>query len=285
MPSYNQHSLRFRTGDIQPLVCLFSAMLELKKSVRLIYNPEGILVHERVAFDQIMIMGQLDSRAFHEFKTTGSGVLCFNELEAVLLMQVLNQNSQRDEVVLEYDHKKKKQLVRVSMIQDQDGDSVSEMAYEIPIVDGDREIFEIDGETEIEFGVKIKADEFRNFVEFFKKMDENYANNFVSIAVMSERLEICKIDPSSVIPRAAMTLQVTGAKTPGNVRVVSEDAIIKEVSAAHLTKLMKLFQICIKGTSGDLWIYLANDKPVIFELQVGSLGTVSASVMPRIEDE
>lgn len=284
---YNQHSIVFRTGAVTALETVMSAMLELKKSVRFIFNQEGITVNESVCSNQILIMGMFSAGAFHEYKTTGQGVLCFNEEEAGLLKETFSKNTQRDEVRLSYNHKLKKQKVTVEILQDCEASTGVETRYEIPIVDGDRDIFELQEGEDMTYGVAVNSKHFYHYIEYLKKTEGDYTDSWVSLLVMDDRFEMEKLDDSVPVSKARLVLST--ANLPDNQRskrIVREGTIKQEVSVTHLCRLMKLFSIAVKGDRDregerDIWIYMSQNKPVTFELQVGSLGTISAAVTTR----
>lgn len=286
---YNEHSLRFRTGAIAAFQQMISAMVDMSKQFRLVYTKEGLMVNECVANNSLLMVGNFEACAFQEYETTGAGVLCFNQTEAKFLMDCLAQNTSRDEMVWTYKHDSKKQFVSLRILHDSeseggDGQPLLEDVYEIAIVNGHREVQELEQEEHVDYVCKVNGADICGFFEYLKKTEDEYDSPELKFLCMPDRLVVEKLGGVD-IPRASLTLKKPDSVKKGHERVIAEDAVFTTTSIENIKRLMKYFQITNRGASGDIWLMITQDRPIIFELQVGPLGSLRSVVVPYVMGE
>ena len=280
--STNSHALSFRTGDISAIVKMLQASRDIQRVIRFGYNEEGIHMNEISADRNIAIFGTFPSVNFHEYKATGPGIICFH---ASALLNALGNNSQRDEVSLKYDpnSKKRKYTMNVSIKRET---SSTEISYDIPLLEGEREMFQWKHNALIKYVVMVKSEVIQSFMCAVINTGGETPGSSVTISINENLVEFaCKEGyPISQTRLAIITDKGRERGVSIKKKSISEGTVSKEFYVRLLSQVVKFMNI---NTNDSVTILMAEQKsyPIIFQINIGSLGYIRVALGPKIDEE
>jgi hypothetical protein len=283
------NGFELRSGDAGALATLMYSLGDLTKTLAVRFGPEGLEAQEKVCQDCVLLSVRLQTEKFRRFRVWGSGGVLLKPDDFYV---ILSQAGQRDEVELSYDDSRDT-LLRVQIFHE--NEDLTDQTYELRLLRYEpRDLFEAP----------------RISMDYVLAVSSAYLTNSFSRLLSFGNSEVmvlaCDRDKLSISARgdhlihSATFTVFTGpcseerasqrvrkrAEAPGGApeanftRSVKQESVEYRVLMRHVRSLIKAFGI----NRGSTFVYLRKDYPLLFELHVGALGSLTITLLPMIDE-
>jgi len=274
----NKHALCFRTGDINALTKMFQAVKDIEKIIRLGYNSDGLYMNEVGSDSNIAIFGTFPAVNFHEYKADGPGILCFHTGSFI---SALINNSQRDEVTVSFNPNLKKKKNELIITIKRESSSDTDIQYSIPLLEGERSMYEWKNSAIIKYVVMVKSDIIQSFISTIIQTGSDTSDTIVKISINENIVCFECIDGVFVsnIRLAIMTDKGKQQRVSIRKKSITDGTVSKKFYVRFMNQIIKFMNI---NTNDSVTLYMADDDsyPIIFQINVGSLGCVRIAMGP-----
>lgn len=281
---------KLRSGDAGALATLMYSLGDLTKTLALRFDANGIEAQEKVCQDCVLLSIRLPADKLRVYSAVGCGGILLRPDDLYI---VLSQAGQRDEVEIEYDDAKEA-LLHVRICREEDKDLRQE--YELKLLKySPRDVFE-SPKLEMDYVLAISTAYMTNT---FSRLLSFGTSELIYFNCDREKLTL-SARGDHIISMAAFTVftgpcsderamqrtRKRGEAKEGTfgldtefTRSIKQESVEYRVLARHIRSLIKAFGI----NRGSTFVYLRKDYPLVFELHVGALGTLSLTVLPIME--
>jgi hypothetical protein len=280
---------QLRSGDTGALATLMYSLGDLTKTLALRFDDRGVEAQEKVCQDCVLLAARLEADKFRKYRSWGSGGILLRPDELYI---ILSQAGQRDEVELAYDEDHET-LLRVQIFRE---DADVEQQYELRLLKySERDLFEaprVCMDYVLAINTAYLTNTFTRLLSFgtSEVMVFNCDKNRLTFSVRGDHLISSAAFTVFTGPctdeRAAQRTRKHGEIRGTSVdadftRSIKQESVEYRVLLRHIRSLGKIFGI----NRGSTFVYLRKDYPLIFELQIGALGTLSITLLPLMDGE
>jgi hypothetical protein len=284
-------SFYFATPDISAISSIMYGMMDIVKQMRIHVGKEGISISERVACDNIFIFAKFEADQFEKFKCKEESVICF---EPQTIYNCMNGFGAQDVMYWKFDKEKPTRLLLGIMRKGGEG-TVTE--YTIPLLRCETNVY-TSPTQEMDYMLAFDTTVITNIISGFNNISKDFHDDFITISCDKEKIVFEKKD-GCTFRRARFVLRTSagpGAEEDSSTakkkrrmrqsseknkiqtewqRKVEQSKVVNKYSLQHLHQLQKCFSI----NRGFILMYIKNDYPIVFEIDVGTLGKLRAVLM------
>lgn len=278
-----------RSGDTGALATLMYSLGDLTKTLALRFDSTGLEAQEKLCQDCVLLAARLHAEKFRKYRSWGSGGILLKPDE---LYVILSQAGQRDEIELSYDDDKES-LLRVQIFREEDN---MEQSYELRLLKyASRDMFEAP-RISMDYVLAVSTSYLTNT---FTRLLSFGTSEVVVLRCDREQLTL-SVRGDHLISSAEFTVftgpctderamqrtrrrgEVKGSTIDAEfTRSIKQESVEYRVLLRHIRSLIKTFGI----NRGSTFVYMRKDYPLIFELQIGTLGVLSITLLPLMEDD
>lgn len=288
--------LNFRTNDVPAFARLMYALRDLTETARFFYDDCGIKLREQACCDSLCLYANFDSKQFISYKAIGKGILCFTPRILHLVISKIGQGSE-----MEFKFNSVKETKMVITVYRESGDI--EQSYELDTLltedNGWFDALEMEMDYILAFKTSIMNDIYSclmvdsdNCISDWVKMkcEPNKLvfslegmNTNCSIALLTNKGKECLNDDEKKRRNKKKNFADEVFKNSQVPLLNSQprDTVISYFRLKHLQQLMKCFSI----NEASIILYIRQDNPLIFEVQVGLLGKLKLALLTKSHGE
>ncbi len=280
---------RLRSGDAGALATLMYSLGDLSKTLALRFDANGLEAQEKVCQDCVLLSIRLPGDKLRQYSAVGKGGILLRPDDLYL---VLSQAGQRDEIEIEYDDAQEA-LLRVNLCREDEKDVTQ--AYELKLLKfTPRDLWEAPKMC-MDFVLAVSTSYMTNT---FSRLLSFGTSEMVYLNCDRDKLTL-SVKGDHLISKAAFTVftgpcsderAIQRSRKRGDAkgtcgpdgdfsRSVRQESVEYRVLSRHLRSLIKAFGI----NRGSTFVYLRKNYPLVFELHVGTLGTLSLTVLPIMD--
>lgn len=276
---------KFQTNSVAAICGLMFGFRELVDTVRLQIEPEGISIGEAACQDKLYLYASFAKERFMQYEVRKPVTICF---QPKIIYYVLNTSSKTWELMeWEYDEKKSKNTLFIK----RSGGTIEE-SFEIPLLLDESEIY-VAPKRLVNYLLLLNSGMFVNIISSLNSISTEFVDNWLTIQCTPTSVKF-GMDHGFMIGHAYITLLTDIPNDDDNTTrrskrtgepVVDTDLEIddEDSTITHQYKLGYLYQMvkCFSLTNGSILMYISKDYPITFEIKVGTLGVLKASLMFR----
>lgn len=284
-----KNGFELRSGDTGALATLMYSLGDLTKTLALRFDEKGIESQEKVCQDCVLLSARLHAEKFRKWRSWGSGGILLKPDELYI---ILSQAGQRDEIEICYDDEKES-LLRVQIFRE---DEDMEQCYELRLLQySGRDMFEaprISMDYVLAVSTAYLTNTFTRLLSFgtSEVMVFNCDRERLTFSVRGDHLISSAAftvftgpcTDERALQRTRRRGELKGSSVDAEfTRSIKQESVEYRVLLRHIRSLGKTFGI----NRGSTLVYLRKDYPLIFELQIGTLGTLSITLLPLMDDD
>ncbi len=293
-----QYSFKFKTRDISPFLMLMYGLCDLTKKVRLYVDPTGIRISEQTCQMQVLLSGFFHASKFEEFECKGRVVI---SVRPDHVYRAVCNHHESDEMTWVFNHKKPNKI-RIEI-----GTSGNEYHWEVPNLKSVDQMYEAMAQ-DVDYCLVYDSNLLTAIFKNFSQIDEDFRQGWIEISSTPKRI-IFQMRSNTLVRIGRVTLRMQAEEdeldnvTKENTkkrnrnskntehlshmesdmkRKLLQDEVVHQFKLQHIDWLTKLFSMS-RGNS--VCMYFKSNYPLMFEVRVGSLGSLRMAVMFRHDNQ
>lgn len=275
---------RFQTNNVSAICGLMFGLQELVETARFQIDEKGIALSEAACQDNLYLYANFQRDRFITFEVSEPITICFVPKH---IYKILNTSTKTWELTEWSYNKKKADTLVISRVS---GDHEETFEIRLPKDDGD--IYKAPKRL-VNYLLLLNSGMFVNMISNLYSISKEFKDNWLTIKCTPQCVQFY-IEHGFTIGHARITLltdipneqsNTTRRSKKTNEPVVEEDLEIddKNQEVKHEYRLQYLYQMinCFSLTNGSILMYVSKDYPIVFEIKVGTLGILKATLMFR----
>jgi len=283
VPEKNLSDLTCRMGDIASFASMLYAWRPIAKVLRMNFTVEGIFLSELAADGNILLFIFLRSKNFAEYVCDGPGLIA---VSTAVLYKILSTHHQHDEARFIYrcgagQKKKEAETLLIEILNDDENVSKE---YMIPLLRTDTKMFESLLE-QVNLVARFPSESFNAFINALVSIEigeTEKAQGQIYLYVNENEITVEKENGSLLKYSRLSLLTAQGVESKRSFgKRITDTTIKKTFHLAHLAEVKKFFEI----KKSNILIYIKKEPeqyPTIFEVQIGSLGSLRIFLSPVV---
>lgn len=287
-----------KTQDIAAINDLMNALKNLINVVHLRVNKEGIQITEEGCCGEMFLAIKLFAKRFTEYRCDGEYIIAF---EPRNMHTILNTHNKRDVLIFEYDEKKEYKLIVKRLTEN---NSCIEEVFQMDLLKSTPEDVEAE-KRGVDYMLVFKTAIFNSIITTLSMFENDFVENWVTVICTNNYIHF-EMQNGFVMNHVKHTLYTSKIpegenheprrvqkkrrkndnlnlveETEFNNADVDEDEnglyICQEYKLKYLHQILKCFSV----TKGGVFVYISEGYPIVFEVEVGSIGTLKCTLMFR----
>lgn len=279
---------RFQTNNVNAMCSLMYGLQELVDTARFKITSTGITLSESACQNNLYIYANFSKDRFMAFETSEEITICFIPKH---IYKILNTSTKTWEMTEWSYNKKKADTLIISRVSGE-----YEETFEIKLPKDDSKIYKAPRRL-VNYLLLFNSGMFVNIISNLYSISKEFRDDWLTIKCTPKYVQFY-MENGFTVGHARITLKtdlpdeeshVTRRSKKTNDDVVDKSLEIddKNQTVKHEYKLQHLYQMlnCFSLTNGSILMYVSKDYPIVFEMKVGTLGILKATLMFKDDDD